>query len=104
MILINMKNKILLSVYAIYCVRKLKNPFIAEFFVLLISATILLYFVSVPSVVTNMQASENSYRYFLTAFSSADLLVKSVFVLLGITGLFFVRNITIYTGLKERFV
>lgn len=104
MIFINIKSRILLSVYAIYCLRKLKSPLIAKSFVLAVLATILFYFVSIPSFFANMQASEDSYHYFLTAFSNADLLVQLILVSVGVTGLFFVRNITMYPGLRERFV
>lgn len=99
----NMKNRILLGVYAIYCMRKLKSPLVVESFILAILATTLLYFVSIPSVLMNMRTSGNSYQYFLTAFSGADLLTKSALVLVGVMGLFFARNIRIYTGLKQRF-
>lgn len=104
MIFINMKSRILLSVYGIYCLRKLKSPLIAESFVLAVLATILFYFVSISSFLTNMQASEDSYHYFLTAFSNADLLVQLILVSVGVTGLFLVRNITVFPGLRERFV
>ena len=103
MMILNMRNRILLSVYAIYCMRKLKSPMIAESFVLAILATFLFYFVSVPSVLTNMQSSENSYRYFLSAISEADLMIKGVLVAAGITSLLFIRNIATFSGLKQRF-
>lgn len=98
----NMKSRILFGVYIIYCLRKLRSPFVFESFVFVLLATGLLYFVSIPSVLTNMSASESAYRYFVTAFSHTDFLVKSILVLVGITILFFVRNITLHAILKTR--
>ena len=100
----NMKNRILLGVYAIYCMRKLRSPLVAESFVFAIIAAILLYFVSVPSVLTNMSASENSYHYFIMAFSGTNFVVQSILVAGLITTAIFVRNLTFRTTrLKQRF-
>lgn len=103
MILINMKSRILLSVYAIYCIRKFKNPLVTESFALTILMMVLFYFVSISSVMTNMLASESSYLYFLRAFSEADLIIQLVLMLIGVVGLLFVRNIAIYSRFKQRF-
>ena len=103
MILMDMKNRILLSVYAIYCMRKLRNPLIAEPLVLAILMIVLFYFVSVSNVLKNMLVSESSYTYFLNAFSEADLLIQLILVSIGVIGLFLARNIPIYSGIKQRF-
>ena len=91
------------GVYVMYCIRKLKSPFFAEVFLFAILGMIIFYFVSVPSVLTNMSASESFYDYFITAFLNTDFLVQSVLVLVCITALFFVRNITVHAILKTRF-
>src|SRR3989338_5281500 len=98
----NMKSRILVGVYAIYCMRKLRSPFIAESFVFVLLAIFLSSVVSMPSVLANMSTSGNFYRYFVVAFSNTDFLVQSVLVLVGVTILFFVRNITVQAILKTR--
>ena len=100
---ITMKNRILLGVYAIYCARKLKSSFVPESLLFVMLGVTLFYFVSVPSVLTNMSNSESSYRYFVMAFSHTGLLVQSILVLVAITALFFLRNIPVYTILKRNF-
>lgn len=103
MINLTMKNKILFAVYAIYCMRKFKSPFFAESFVFAILGIVLFYFVSVPSVLTNMSASGSFYTYFIEAFFSTEFLIQLVLVLTGITTLLFVRSITVHAILKTRF-
>ena len=99
----NMKSRILVGVYAIYCMRKLRSPFIAESFVFVLLAIFLSSVVSMPSVLANMSTSGNFYRYFVVAFSNTDFLVQSVLVLVVITVLLFIRNITIHTISKQHF-
>ena len=98
----NMKSRILVGVYAIYCMRKLRSPFIAESFVFVLLAIFLSSVVSMPSVLANMSTSGNFYRYFVVAFSNTDFLVQSILTLVGVTILFFVRNITVQAILKTR--
>ena len=102
MTILTMKNRIMLGVYLIYAVRKLKSPLVAESVTFAILATILSVFVSVPNVLSNMLDSGNFYRYFITAFSNTNLLVQSVLILVVATLIFFVRNITVHAILKTR--
>ncbi len=104
--ILNMKTKIMFSVYLAYLTRKFRSPFIAEVILFLIFSAILLVFVSVPSVVSNMLASGNFYEYLLAAFSQTDIMVKTILILAAITAALFVKNITLQTVsfFKERFV
>ena len=104
MTLMNMKNRIMLSVYLEFFMRKLNNPFISESLIFLTLAVILSIFVSVPSVISNMFISENYYQYFIMAFSGTDLLVQMILVLTGLMILFFIKNITSRAILRERLV
>ncbi|OHB17322.1 MAG: hypothetical protein A2544_01550 [Candidatus Zambryskibacteria bacterium RIFOXYD2_FULL_43_10] len=104
MTLMNMKNRIMLSVYLEFFMRKLNNPFISESLIFITLAVILSIFVSVPSVISNMFISGNYYRYFIMAFSGTDLLVQMILVLTGFMILFFIKNITFRAMLRERFV
>ena len=99
-----MKKIIMFHVYIIYLLRKLQAPFITESIVLAVLATILFFFVSVPSVVANMFGSGDFYHYFIMAFSSTDFLVQTVLILTGITTLLFMKNIAVHTMLRERLV
>lgn len=91
------------GVYLLYSLRKLRNPFVAELFVFAMISLALSSLVSIPSVLSNMLESGNFYRYFMTAFSGTDLLVQMALVLVGLTALFLLKNITFHTVLKERF-
>ncbi len=102
MINLTMKSRIMFGVYLMCLMRKLKNPFIAESFALLVLVSILIYFVSIPSVLINMSTSESFYSYFMSAFFDTGLLVQSAVVLTAVTILFFVRNISLYTVLRQR--
>jgi ABC-type arginine/histidine transport system permease subunit len=82
--------------------RRLKNPAVAEFLALSVLISCLSYFVSVFSVLDNMWVSENSYQYFLSAFSGADLLVQMVLIAIGVVGLFLVGNTPVYFRLRQR--
>jgi len=104
MTLMNMKNRIMLSVYLEFFMRKLNNPFISESLIFLTLAVILSIFVSVPSVISNMFISENYYQYFIMAFSGTDLLVQMILVLTGLMILFFIKNITSRAMLREHLV
>ncbi len=103
MINLTLKKRILFNVYAICCVRKLRNPFVAEFLIFATLGIILSYLISVPNVLTNMLNSGNFYHYFIVAFSNSGLLVQTILVLVIITILFFMRNIGVYTIIKQRF-
>lgn len=102
--ILNMKTRIMFSVYLAYLTRKFKSPIIAEVVLFLIFVGLLLLFVSVPSVVSNMIASGNFYEYFLMAFSQTDILVKATLILASLTAVLFVKNITLQTVsfFKER--
>lgn len=96
------------GVLVIYFVRKLKEPFISESLSFLILTAILFYFVSVPSVLSNMQISGDFYHYFIMAFSKTEFLVQTILVLGCITVLLLAYNLAFLTTrltvqLKHRF-
>jgi hypothetical protein len=82
--------------------RKLKTPLVTEFLVFVMLAVVLLFSVSVPSILANMFNSGSFYNYFLMAFSSTDFLVQTAIVLAVVTVLFFIRNIAVHTIFKQR--
>lgn len=80
-----MKNKIMFGVYVLYLVRKLKSPLVSEALVFFVLGIILVYFVSIMSVLANMFSSPSAYRYFTFAFSNTTLVVQMILVLSLIT-------------------
>lgn len=99
---VNVKKRIMFGIYVLYCMHKLKTPFVVESLTFILLTVILTYFVSVPNVLANMFDSNNFYHYFIMAFSSTGLVVQLALILTGITLLFFVRNITVHAILKTR--
>ena len=96
------KKKIMFGVYLLYCLRKLKNPFVAECLVFVLLAITLVYFVSILSFFSNMFSSGHFYDYLVMAFSNTEFLVQTILVLIAITVFLVVRNITVHAILKTR--
>lgn len=102
MIKLTLKQRIMSGVYLLYLVRRMKTPLVVESLIFIIVASVLFYFVSIPSFVSNMFESGNFFNYFIMAFSNTDFLVQTALVLALITAVFFVRNITVHAILKNR--
>lgn len=102
MITFDMKSRIMFGVYLIYSLRKVTNPFVAESLIFVVLGSVLSILVSIPSVLSNMYGSESFYQYFMSAFSSTDLIVKSILILTALTLFLFFRNVTVYTVFKQR--
>jgi len=102
--MISLKNKIMFGIYFMYLLRKLKSPFVRESVALGVLSAVLLYFVSVSSVIANMFDSTNFYRYLVIAFSHTSSVVQLTIILFGVAGFLLVRNITLHTVLKRSLV
>jgi hypothetical protein len=89
------------GVYMLYGIRKLKNPFIGEFFALALCMAVLSFFISLPHVISNMMSSANSvggsYDFFTTAFSKTQTTVKLITLGCLAALVLFVRNVTLST-------
>lgn len=92
----------MIHVYAIYLLRKLKNPFIAESALFFTFAIVLLFFVSVPSVMTNMASSGNFHQYLIMAFSTTEFLTQAILVSASVTMVLFLKNIVSHNVIRER--
>ena len=101
MTIFTMKNRIMLGVYLMYCMRKLKSPFATEIFTLAILGIALSLFVSIPSVLSNVAESSNSARYFAIAFSHTETLVQSLIILAFATMVFSLRNFGSIVALRH---
>ena len=89
----NLKNRIILGIYAMYLARKLKSPFVPESLVLVILGGIISFSISVPSVLSNMFSAGDFYQYFVVAFSNTELMVQMLLVLALIPAIFFIKDI-----------
>lgn len=83
--MLNLKSKTLFGIYALYGVRQIKRPIFRELLACLVLSVVLVYSVSLPSILANMFHSPSFYRYLLIAFSNTNLMVQLILVLvLGI--------------------
>ena len=101
MISLNLKNRILLRVYALFLLRQMKNSIVIESLVFAVLMCALFFIVSVPSVLSNIWTSGNIYRYLISAVSEADLAVQLILVSVVIVTIVRMRNLIPY-GLKFR--
>lgn len=97
MIILNLKNRIMSRIYLVYCLRQLKNPLLTNILVLMALTAVLFVFVSVPSVLSNMLNSGSFYNYFITAFFNTNLAIQTMLILVGLSAILLVKNITLET-------
>ena len=99
------RQRIMMGVYMIYLIRKLKNPFVSELFIISIFFTMLSFFVSLPHIFSNILLTKGSYNFLVDAFLKTDTTVKLILLSTVIAGLFFIKNISLYTTnfIKTRF-
>ena len=90
--ILSVKNRIMLGVYFMFLLYRLRSPFMVEIFALAVLGGALSLFVSIPSVLSNMAESPNVGSYLVTAFSNAEALVQSLIVLAFATVVFSLRN------------
>lgn len=101
--ILSLKSKIMLDIYAIYLMRRLRTTFMLETLILVFLALVLPLFVSVPNVLSNMLDSTDFIHYFITAFSSTTLVVQVIVILSTMTMLLLVKNITIQAFSRQKF-
>lgn len=97
MIAVNMKNRIMIGVYIIFIIRKLKNPLFLKLSFLLISALSILSIVSIQHIINNTPHDVVSiYHFFLTAFMNTKITVQAMTLLLTTVGMFLLKDLTRY--------
>jgi|SRR5579872_4845088 len=106
MMRLTLKTRVMLGVYTVYIIRRLKSPFVGELFVLTLLFGILSFLVSLPHVLSNIMLTRGSYTFFVDAFSKTHMTVKLILVSALASGLLFLRNVTVFTTsrLKQRFI
>ncbi len=100
--ILNLKNRIMLRVYAIYCARKAASPFVGESLAFAILAALLSIFVSIPNVLANLFNAGDFYNFFIAAFARTDLIVQMILVLVLIPVIFFIKDIATLAQLVEQ--
>ena len=95
---IDLKRKIMLRVYAIFIIRKLKNPFVLEVLIFALSFLTLTYLVSIEHIIANTPHDiYGFYRFSLSAFLGTKYTVKAiVLVAIFILGIWF-KNMARFT-------
>ena len=89
-----LKNRIMLGVYALYVIRKLKNPYVMPALFLGLFFLPLTFLVSIPSVVSNLILTRGAYSFVSDAFSKTDIIVQALALLSSVSGLFYVSKIS----------
>jgi uncharacterized membrane protein YkgB len=102
---LTLKTRVMLGVYTLFIIRRLRSPFIGELFVLGILCASLSFLVSMPHVIENIMITRGSYSFFVDAFTKTQMTVKLLVLSAAVSCGFFVRNITVFTTnlVKERF-
>lgn len=103
---LTLKTRVMLGVYALYAIRRLRNPFIGELFALGVLLSALSFLVSLPHVFSNIMLTRGSYAFLIDAFEKTDMTVRLLVVSAALACGIFVRNITVFTAnqVKQRFV
>ncbi len=101
-----LKMRVMIGVYTLSIIRRLKSPFIGELFALGILCASLSFLVSLPHVISNIILTRGSYSFFVDAFSKTHMMVKLIVLSAAASGALFLRNVTMFTTdkLKARFV
>ncbi len=92
-----LKNRIMLGVYILYVIRKLKNPYVMPVLFLGLFFLPLTFLVSIPSVVSNIILTGGSYSFVSDAFSKTDMVVQALVLLSFISGLVYMSKISTHT-------
>lgn len=94
---LSLKNKIMARVYAIWFFRKMTSVFALEVFSFVALFAYLAHCVSLGHIAANFYSSLNSFSsasgFMFSAFSSAELLVKIIFIGLLTASVFMVRDL-----------
>ena len=92
-----LKNRIMVGVYLLYVIRKLKNPYILPFLFFGLFISTLSFLVSIPSVISNLILTGGSYSFVSDAFTKADLIVQVLVLMLFVCALIYLRKASLYT-------
>ena len=76
---LDIKRKIMFRVYAIFIIRKLKNPIVLEMLIFALSFLTLTYMVSLEHIIANTPHDLNGFYHFsLSAFLGTKYMVKAI--------------------------
>ena len=90
----NLKKRIMLGVYIIFLVRKLRTPISIELLLLVISSGLLVSSISIQHVLENSPRDVvGIYHFSLSAFINTDLIVKGAILAISCVVLFAAKDI-----------
>ena len=84
-------------VYVMFVIRKMKSPLFLELATLLISFFAITSMVSVQNVIANTPHSiGNLYHFWTFAFMNTKIIIQIMTVLLGLAGVFLLKDLVYY--------
>ena len=90
----NLKKRIMLGVYIIFLVRKLRTPVSIELFLLVISSGLLASSISIQHILANSPHDVMGiYHFSLNAFINTDLIVKCTILAIVCVAVFLTRDV-----------
>ena len=94
----NLKRKIMLRVYLIFVIRKLKNPIVFEVSIFALLFLTLAYMVSIERIIASTPHDISGfYHFWLSAFLGTKLLVKAITLLAILIMGILLKNMAKYT-------
>ena len=96
-----LKRKIMIRVYMLFIIRKLKNPVAFEISIFAIAFLLISYMVSIQSVIANTPRDMGGfYHFWINAFFGTKLLVKTAVLAMIVVAGIFIKNATSYIYLN----
>jgi hypothetical protein len=93
MTFIDLKKRIMIRVYALYALRKAREPFIAELLLLMFCMTLLSFFVSLSHVMANTPRDVGGFSNFLfVAVRDTRLVVQAILLSMLVAFGLLIRN------------
>lgn len=101
---IELKKRIMMKVYMIYTIKRLREPFAAELLLLVVSLSLLFFFVSVPHVIANTPLSFYGFSHFVfIAIRNTEFIVQAILLALAVAGAILIRNfVSLYKRSSQR--
>ncbi len=97
---LTIKTRVMLGVYTLYILRRLRSPFVGELCALGMLFASLSFLVSLPHVISNIILTRGSFTFMIDAFLKTDIAVELLVISAALACGLFVRNITVFTTEK----
>lgn len=92
-----LKRKIMIRIYILFIIKKLKKPVVFEVLIFTLSFLSFISMVSLGHVLANTPHSiEGVYHFLISAFLSTELLVKTLILVMILVALILIKNTVDY--------